>query len=76
MVVRGKYVLMIMYLVVNNKFKVIQCEISKSSLSDTLEFIYEKISLLIIKIPPLAKIGIGPPIQYLSTVARKNEGPA
>ena len=74
MVVRGKYVLMIMYLVVNNKFKVTQSEISKSSLSDTLEFIYQKKSLLSIKIPPLAEIEIGPLIQYPPTAARKNEG--
>ena len=76
MVVREKYALMIMYLVVNNKFKVTQSEISKSSLSDTLEFIYQKKSLLSIKIPPQAKIEIGPPIQYLPTVASKNEDPA
>ena len=63
MVVRGKYVLMIMYLVVNNKFKVTQSEISKSSLSDTLEFIYQKKSLLSIKIFPLSKREIGSSIQ-------------
>ena len=77
MVAREKYVLMIMqmYLVVNIKLKVPYCEISKSRLLDTLEFIFHKKSLLSIKIPPLAKIEIGPPIQYSLTAASKNEGP-
>ena len=39
-------------------------EISNSRLSGTLEFIYQKKIYMSIKIPPLAKIEIGPPIQY------------
>ena len=77
MVAREKYVLMIMqmYLVVNNKLKVPWREISKSRLLDTLEFIFHEKSRLSNKIPPLAKIEIGPPIQYSTAAANKNEGP-